>query len=233
MEAEYVVIKSRESGPIQFDSPGPWKWCCFRPGPGRLEGGAGKERPMKYILITLLIAAAVTVIVGLRRALRMYLKFRGKRLVSCPETHQPAAVRVAAKKAALKATLGNEQLRLSECSRWPEKEACGQECLAQIQEAPKACLVWTIINRWYQGQDCVYCHKPFGEIHWHDHPPALLDSDRRTVEWDKIPAERLQEVLGTHWPVCWDCHIAQTFRREHSELVVDRPESHLRMSVLK
>jgi hypothetical protein len=178
---------------------------------------------MKYILIDLAIAAAVLVIVGLRRALRTYLKFRGKRLVSCPETHQPAAVRVAAGTVALKATVENEQLRLSECSRWPEREACGQECLAQIREAPKPCLVWTIINRWYQGQKGVYCHKPFGEIHWHDHPPALLDSERKTVEWDQIPAEKLQKVLETHWPVCWNCHTAQTFRREHPELVVDRP----------
>jgi hypothetical protein len=188
---------------------------------------------MKYILLTLAIGATVLVVVGLRRALRTYLKFRGKRLVSCPETHQPAAVRVATGKAAFKATLGDGQLRLSECSRWPEKEACGQECLAQIQEAPKACLVWTIINRWYQGQKCVYCHKPFGEIHWHDHPPALLDSERKTVEWNEIPAEKLQEVLGTHWPVCWNCHVAETFRREHPQLVVDRPETPLRMSILK
>jgi hypothetical protein len=178
---------------------------------------------MKYILITLLVAVAVVVIVELRRALGTYLKFRGKRLVSCPETHQPAAVRVAAGKAALEATIGSEQLRLSECSRWPERDACGQGCLAQIQEAPKACLVWTIINRWYQGQKCVYCHKPFGEIHWHDHPPALVDSERKTVEWNEIPAEKLLEALRTHWPVCWSCHIAQTFRREHPELVVDRP----------
>jgi len=188
---------------------------------------------MKYILPMLAIVATVLVVVGLRRALRTYLKFRGKRLVSCPETHRPAAVRVAAGTAAFKATLGNEQLRLSECSRWPEKEACGQECLAQIREAPKACLVWTIINRWYQGQKCVYCHKPFGEIHWHDHPTALLDSERKTVEWSEIPAEKLQEVLGTHRPVCWNCHVAETFRREHPELVVDRPETPLRMSILK
>jgi hypothetical protein len=178
---------------------------------------------MKYFLIILMIAAAVFLVVGLRRALRTYLKFQGKRLVSCPETHQAAAVRVAAGKAALEATVGNGQLRLSECSRWPQREACGQECLAQIQEAPKACLVWTIINRWYQGQNCVYCHKPFEEIHWHDHLPALVDSERKTVEWKEISAERLQETLGTHWPVCWSCHIAQTFRREHPELVVDRP----------
>jgi hypothetical protein len=28
------------------------------------------------------------------------------------------------------------------------------------------------------------------------HPPSLLDFERRTAEWDKIPAE-LQEALGT------------------------------------
>jgi hypothetical protein len=46
---------------------------------------------MKYILVPLLMAAAVIVTVGLHRALRAYLEFRGKRLVSCPETHKPAA----------------------------------------------------------------------------------------------------------------------------------------------
>src|SRR5690242_20605091 len=188
---------------------------------------------MKYILLLMAIAVAGLVVVGLGRALRTYLRVRGKRLVSCPETHKPAAVRAAAGKVALEATVGNQQLRLSECSSWPEREACGQECLAQIQEAPKACLVWTIINRWYQGQKCVYCHKPFEEIHWHDHPPALLDSECRTVEWNKIPAEKLQEMLVTHWPVCWSCHMTETFRREHPELVVDRPESALRISILK
>ena len=40
---------------------------------------------MKYILITLMMVAAILFVVGLRRALRTYLKFRGKRLVSCPE----------------------------------------------------------------------------------------------------------------------------------------------------
>ena len=186
---------------------------------------------MKYILLTLLVGVAVFVVVRLRRAVRTYLKFRGKMLVSCPETHQPAGVRVAAVKGALEATVRNPQIRLSECSRWPERQACGQECLQQIEEAPKACLVWTIINRWYQGQECVYCHKPFGEIHWHDHPPALMNNDHKTVQWNEIPSEKLQQVLGTHRPVCWSCHMAETFRREHPDLVVDRPEDPLRMTL--
>jgi hypothetical protein len=72
---------------------------------------------MKYIFLTSMIVAAVFLLVGLRRALQTYLKFRGKRLVSCPETHRPAAVRVAAGKVALQAAVHKEQLKLSECSR--------------------------------------------------------------------------------------------------------------------
>jgi hypothetical protein len=30
-------------------------------------------------------------------------------------------------------------------------------------------------------------------------------------------------VLETHSPVCWDCYIAQEFRRDHPDLVVLRP----------
>jgi hypothetical protein len=30
-------------------------------------------------------------------------------------------------------------------------------------------------------------------------------------------------VLETHLPVCWDCYIAQSFVREHPDLVVYRP----------
>jgi hypothetical protein len=183
------------------------------------------------LLFVLLGLAAAYAIFRIVPALRLYLRFRGKRIVSCPETRQAAAVRVSAGKAALEACVHTPHFSLSECSRWPERQDCGQKCLAQILEAPKACLVSTIINRWYQGQECVYCHKPFGEIHWHDHPPALLDSECKTVEWDKIPAEKLQDVLGTHRPVCWNCHIAKTFRQEHPELVVDRPSSPLRMNL--
>ncbi len=178
---------------------------------------------MKYILLILVAAVVVFVVLELTRAVRTYFKFRGKRIVSCPETHEAAEVRVAAGKAAAQAAIGVPHIRLSECSRWPEKEACGQECLAQIQEAPKACLVTTIINQWYAGQKCVYCKKPFGEIHWHDHPPALVDEQRKTLQWNEVPLENLQNVLATHWPVCWNCHIAENFRRVHPELVVDRP----------
>lgn len=186
---------------------------------------------MEFILVILMTFAAVFVVVELARALPTYLKFRGKRIVSCPETHGDAAVRVNAGKAAYEAIFGNEQLRLSACSRWPEKQACGQECLQQIEDDTEACLVGTIINHWYVGQECAYCHKPFTEIHWHDHPPALRDSKGKTLQWNDVPAEKLHEIFATHSPVCWNCHIAETFRREHPDMVVDRHTDTRRMTL--
>src|SRR5215472_16591375 len=91
---------------------------------------------------------------------RAYFKFRGKRLVTCPETHKAAAVDIGGGEAALGAFLKEPTLRLVECSRWPERENCGQECLQQIEVAPESCLVWNLVTTWYDGKNCVFCHKP-------------------------------------------------------------------------
>jgi hypothetical protein len=186
---------------------------------------------LMYFLIAVAFLGSIYLIFRLLRAFRTYLTFQGNRIVSCPENHCAAAVRVAAAKGAFNAMVGRDHLSLKTCSRWPERHGCGQECLAQIEEAPKACLVWTIINSWYQGQECVYCHKPFGELHWHDHPPALLNREHKTIEWKQIPPEELQEALGKHQPVCWNCHMAETFRREFPEKFVDRPAEWPRMKL--
>lgn len=184
-----------------------------------------------YILIAAGILAAIYAAVRTVRAGRTYMAFRGKRLVSCPETHQPAAVRVAAGAAAANTILGNPGIALKECSRWPQRQDCPQDCLAQIEEAPQACLVWNIMNRWYEGRDCVYCGKPFGEIHWHDHPPALLSKEGKTIQWNAIAPENLQAALATHKAVCWSCHMAESFRREHPDLVLERTATPLRSSL--
>jgi hypothetical protein len=160
----------------------------------------------------------------------VYLKFRGKRLVSCPETREPAAVEVDAKYAAFTAPIGEEGLRLNHCSRWPESQDCGQQCLGQIVSAPEDCLVRNILTKWYEGRTCAFCGRALSGIDWLGHKPALMSPERVTLERKEIPAEKVPAVLHTHMPVCWDCHIAETFRRRYPALVVDRPwkprESH-------
>ena len=169
-----------------------------------------------------LLALALGIL--LFRSLRFYFKLRGKRLVTCPETQKPAAVDLDSKHLARDAAFGTPRLRLSECSRWPERQGCGQECLKQIEAAPEGCLVRHIVAAWYAGKACVICGKAVDvSEQWVGHAPALLNPEKRTIYWDKIAPERLPGVFQTHSPVCWSCHIAETFRREHPDLVVDRP----------
>jgi hypothetical protein len=157
-------------------------------------------------------------------ALRTYRELRGTLVVTCPDGGAPAAVALDALAAAAGVSAGRGPvLGVEECSRWPEHRGCGQGCLAEIERAPTACLARTMLASWYGGKACVLCGRPFGEIDWLERKPALLAPRGITVEWREVPAETLPGVLSTHSPVCWSCHIAETFRRRFPELVTDRP----------
>jgi len=178
--------------------------------------------------VTMLIAIAVLVLAAglfVFRAVpgvRAYFNNRGRRLITCPETHKSEAVEVDAKEAALGAFLSEPTLHLKQCSRWPERSNCGQECLSQIEADAGNCLVWNVVERWYEGRTCAFCHRPFGKLHHLDHAPALRGPDGKTIEWRDVPPRLLPEVFATHQPICWTCHVTETFRRLHPELVVNR-----------
>ena len=175
------------------------------------------------IIIAALVAGSALVVLRAVPGVRAYLQFRGQRLVTCPEIQEPESVKVAASEAGLGAFFNEPTLRLKECSRWPERQNCGQDCLQQIEEDSEKCLVWNIVSKWYDGKDCVFCHKPIGTLHEWDHAPALLGPDFNTKEWKDVRPEELPKTFSTHQPVCWNCHIAETFRRIRPELVTDRP----------
>ena len=175
------------------------------------------------LLILAVILAAALLFVVVPISTRAFLRFRGQRVVTCPENKSVAAVEVNAARAALGAAIGQKALHLADCSRWPEKRECGQECLAQIEAAPRECLVRTQVSRWYEGKACVYCKRPFGEIPWDLHRPALLTAQGELMEWKDAELETLPQILATHWPVCWDCLVTEALRRKHPELITDRP----------
>jgi hypothetical protein len=176
------------------------------------------------IALTVLFVLAGALFAAARRALAAFRRYRGKRVVVCPETGKYVAVEVDSVHAA--ATAGEEEgpeLRLRSCARWPERADCDQDCVRQIEAAPEGCAVRAMLTDFYAGRSCALCGREIGEIHWHDHKPALLrPEDRRTFEWRDIAPEALPGVLAAHLPVCWNCHIAESFRLEHPELVLDR-----------
>lgn len=176
---------------------------------------------MNAVLIGLGIAAVITLTIGLWR----YFSVRGERLILCPETLEPVVVEVDALHAA---ALPDDDIKLVSCSRWPEKKDCDQACLTQIEAEPQATLVWNIVAAWYRDQNCVYCHRAFGEIAWHDSMPALRSAEGDLRSWKDVPAETVPQILATHEPVCWSCEIGESFRRERPDLVIDRDETPLR-----
>jgi len=112
----------------------------------------------------LLAGVVVLLAIVLGRLASAWLKYRGRRVITCPENHRPAGVVVNAGHAAATALGKAPELRLSSCSRWPERAGCGQECLAQVAASPEDCLVRNILTRWYAGKVCASCGRPMGEI---------------------------------------------------------------------
>lgn len=178
--------------------------------------------PVQFVL-------GVAVLVGLgglflfgRRFVRAWLAYRGTRVVVCPQTRETVAVELDARRAAFGAPAGHPRLRLDACTLWPQRGDCGQECLGQIEAAPEACLLRNILGGWYQGKSCAFCGRAFRAIEWHSHKPALLSAEGALVDWSGFRPEQVLDVLPRHRPVCWDCRVAEGFRREHPELVTDR-----------
>jgi len=176
---------------------------------------------MSVSTLVVLVVAAIAVVVAVRLG-STFFRYRGARVITCPENHQPAGVQVDAGHAAATALGAAPQLRLSTCSRWPEKAGCGQECLRQIEASPEDCLVRNILVSWYARKNCAMCGKPIGEIHLVEQKPALLTPERVTVEWREVAPEKLLGVLETARPVCFSCHLATTFARQHPDLAIDR-----------
>jgi hypothetical protein len=180
--------------------------------------------PIQIVLGVAFLVGLGVLFLFVRSLLSAWLRYRGTRIVVCPESREMVAVEVDAAHAALSAPQGRPHLRLEACTRWPERQGCGQECLGQIESAPEACLLQSILTDWYQGKDCAFCGRAIGAIRWHDRKPGLAAPDGRLLDWKAFRPEQVIDVLASHKPVCWDCHVAETFRREHPELVIDRPE---------
>jgi len=182
--------------------------------------------PELYTLIAFLVITIAYIIHRVLVGGRDYRKFFGKMVVKCPETHETVAVKVASGRAALASIVGREHVQLSNCTRWPEKADCDQACLNELKADPASHKTWTIASKWYVGKNCFYCGRPISELSHLDHSPAVVGPDGKIIEWDTVPAEKLQETLASARPVCWNCNVVESFWKEHPDLVVERPWQH-------
>jgi hypothetical protein len=173
-----------------------------------------------YLIVLLAVLVIVVFVVPLIAG--AFLRFRGTRVITCPETLTHEAVQVDAKHAALTAIDGEPDLRLKSCTRWPERQDCDQRCLLQVELSPEECLVRNMLDAWYAGKHCAVCSREFHHISWADHKPALLSPQGRIIEWSEQRPEFLPDVFETHKPICWDCVVVRKLLGAHPEVVADR-----------
>jgi hypothetical protein len=121
---------------------------------------------MAAITVIVLSALGLIIVWLIRSEIwRTFFKFRGDRLVSCPETDAMTAVRVDAARAAVTTPFGLPQLRVKSCLRWPNRLGCDQACLWQVRAAPRETLTATILRQWCEGKPAIYGWKPPTSFH--------------------------------------------------------------------
>jgi len=167
---------------------------------------------MSVLMVVVGIVAIGLMFVVLPTAAQAYFRWRGPRLVTCPENKEAAAVEVDAAAAAIGELAGQARVRLQDCSRWPERHDCGQECLNELRTAPDENLLRNLVRRWCDRRVCALCHKPIDTSLFSLSWIGLRMPDGSLRRWPELPAEQLPEMFACLDPVCWDCLIEEKFR---------------------
>ena len=162
------------------------------------------------ILLFFLGAVLVT---GLPVALSLqnYYRNRGRQSVTCPDSGQVVDIEVDRKFAFWSALRGQEHSRLESCSRWPEKEDCGQECLAQLEPSPEN--IERQLTKWYQGKTCAICARALSPGDWRRSRLAVLNERQKLFELRDMHLDELQTALQGMRPLCWNCHQEERARQ--------------------
>lgn len=157
-----------------------------------------------YLIIAVFVTPALAIVImEFRDALQ---HFRGRRIVTCPETRKDVYVKIDPTAAALPTAIGwPPDYRVSDCSRWPDRRYCGQRCVVQIAKDPDATLMRALESNWYAGKRCTRCNAPLDSVDWEKSTPALLSPTHVAVRWKDVDPENLLEVLSTHQPICAGC----------------------------
>lgn len=83
-----------------------------------------------YWLVLCLAAASLILLPLVLWRHQIFERYSGSRSVTCPENQQSAVVSIDAMHAAATGVDGLPDLRLSDCTRWPERANCDQGCLS-------------------------------------------------------------------------------------------------------
>jgi hypothetical protein len=87
--------------------------------------------------VYLIFAVAIAIIICvaaffLFRMLVKFVQFRRVRQVLCPETGSIAIIRINALRAAVSGAVTDPDLHVTDCSLWPQRHGCRQDCVCMI-----------------------------------------------------------------------------------------------------
>ncbi len=94
-----------------------------------------------FLLLLFLVGTCLLLLLPALWAEQTYHTYCEGRTVNCPETHAPVSVRLNALRAAWNSLSGSPNLRIADCTRWPERADCGQECIPDAVRAKPTPLV--------------------------------------------------------------------------------------------
>ena len=96
---------------------------------------------MKELFWILGIAFVLSWVPALVMFLRERRRFSGRRIVRCPETKHPAAIRLDATHAAASGLTGDPELRVEACTRWAGPVGhCSDRCVGEPESGRRRSL---------------------------------------------------------------------------------------------
>jgi hypothetical protein len=134
-QARKAHVQGSQPSVIWVTGPGARIWDHFS-GHGILFPcvGAIEEAHMVWGTAGLLILFAALYFVI--RSISRVLRGLGPRLVTCPEIMQPAIVEVAAGAKGIEGFPVLHRFRIRDCTHWPIRRDCGQDCLNRSKPVP-------------------------------------------------------------------------------------------------
>lgn len=88
------------------------------------------------LLLILVIGATGLLFVIAPVVIDIYVRYRGGKVLNCPEILGAAEVTLKTHRAALAAAFGHPVLRVKSCSLWPKKMGCAEKCVKENWPSP-------------------------------------------------------------------------------------------------
>jgi len=156
-------------------------------------------------------------------AWRTWIRYQGRRIVLCPVTRQPVAVKVDVAHAVMSAVWQSVDVRLTSCTQWPERGACSQPCVKQLgadcETRPKA-----LARTFFAGKRCALCQRRIKAPTGVTLQPGFMHPVTHKVDtWDDVPIQTLPEAFTSWRPLCMNCTLAESSRQKFPDRITDRP----------